>query len=124
MSSTYVAVGLMFLLCALVTGALLLAGTLGGRRNRKRTPVKEAAFECGNAPLDLPHGRFSIKFYLVALLFILFDVEMTFLFPWAVVLKDLSKQIGFVAFMSMLVYLLVIVAGLTYAIRKGALEWD
>ncbi len=124
MSSTYVALGLMFLLSAAVTGSLLLAGAWGGSFNRKRTLEKERAFECGNIPIDLPHGRFSVKFYLVALLFILFDVELTFLFPWAVVLKPLAKQIGFVAFMEMLIYLLVLVAGLTYAIKKGALEWD
>lgn len=124
MSSTYIAVGLMFVLCAIVTAVLLLAGALGGRFNRKTTPEKERAFECGNNPIDLPHGHFSIKFYLVALLFILFDIELTFLFPWAVVLRPLATQIGFMAFMSMLVYLLVVVAGLTYAIKKGALEWD
>ncbi|MBI1746940.1 MAG: NADH-quinone oxidoreductase subunit A [Acidobacteria bacterium] len=124
MSSAFVALGLMFLLTGVVTGGLLLAGAWGGAANRKRSAEKERAFECGNNPIDLPHGRFSVKFYLVALLFILFDVELTFLFPWAVVLKPLSRQMGFAIFMEMFIYLLVIAVGLVYAIKKGALEWD
>lgn len=114
----YFSLVLMFVFCALLAGGLLfLAFILGPKKNN---PEKSKPFECGNDPLQLPSGGFAIKFYLVALLFILFDVELTFLFPWAVVLKKL----GTAAFVEMVIYLLVIVAGLFYAIKKGALEWD
>ncbi len=76
-------------------------------------------FESGVFPHEIVRGRYPVKFFLVALLFILFDVELVFLFPWAIVFRDL----GFGAFVSMLVFLAVVLAGLFYSIKKGALEW-
>jgi NADH-quinone oxidoreductase subunit A len=118
MTANYLALVLMCVFSALVAGTMLFLGWLIGPRNP--TPEKVKPFEGGNDPIELPSGRFSIKFYLVAMLFILFDVELTFLFPWAVVLKKLGRF----AFTEMAIYLAVIVAGLVYTIKKGALEWD
>lgn len=81
--------------------------------------VHDAPFECGNEPKRIVRGRFSVKFFLVALLFVLFDIELVFLFPWAVVYKEL----GLFGFVEMFVFLLVVVAGLFYSVKRGALEW-
>ena len=76
-------------------------------------------YECGYAPERLVRGRFSVKFFLVALLFVLFDIELIFLFPWAVVYRDL----GLFGFVEMLIFLLVVLAGLFYSVKRGAFEW-
>lgn len=109
---------LMFLLSAAIAGSLLLLASLLGPK--RPSPAKQAPFECGNRPIQLPTGRITIKFYLVALLFILFDVELMFLFPWAVVLREMGGQ----AFVEMFIYLAIVFSGLIYALKKGALEWD
>lgn len=96
---------------------ILLTSLLGPKRPN---PVKDEPFECGVAPFELPQGKFSVKFYLVAMLFIIFDVEIVFLFPWAVIFQDL----GVVGFMEMLVFLAVILLGFWYVWKKGALEWE
>jgi NADH-quinone oxidoreductase subunit A len=82
------------------------------------TPVKNQAFECGNTPTKLPEGRNFVRFYLVAILFILFDIELAFLFPWAVVFREL----GFAGFSYMMVFLGVLMAGFVYVWKRGALE--
>ena len=89
-----------------------------GRRN----PYKEknAPYECGFEPFAAARMRFDIRYYLVAILFIIFDVEVAFLFPWAVVLKD----IGWMGFGSMMLFLGVLTVGFVYEWKKGALEWD
>ncbi len=109
---------LMFLLSAAIAGSLLLFASLLGPK--RPSLIKQAPFECGNRPVQLPTGRVTIKFYLVALLFILFDVELMFLFPWAVVLREMGSQ----AFVEMFIYLAIVFSGLIYALKKGALEWD
>ncbi|MFW2330730.1 MAG: NADH-quinone oxidoreductase subunit A [Nitrospinota bacterium] len=81
---------------------------------------KSAPFECGENQIDSPKGRFSIRFYLVALLFIIFDIEAVFLFPWAVVFKSL----GLLGFVEMLVFIIILAIGLIYVWKKGALEWE
>ena len=85
-------------------------------------PDKEklSAYECGFEAFDAASGRFDVRFYLVAILFIIFDLEVAFLFPWAVVLDD----IGIFGFLAMIVFLLVLVVGFVYEWMKGALEWD
>ena len=108
---------LMFL-AALTGGAMLgLHHWLGPRRSSK---VHDTAFECGKEPERIVRGRFSVKFFLVALLFILFDVELIFLFPWAIVYREL----GLFGFGEMLIFLLVVLAGLYYSVKRGALEWS
>ena len=76
-------------------------------------------FECGEEPAAIKRGRFSVKFFAVALLFILFDIELIFLFLWAVIYKEL----GLFGFFEMLVFLLVVLSGLFYSVKKGVLQW-
>lgn len=96
---------------------IVLASTLGPK---KPSPAKLEPFECGEKPFELPSGRFSIKFYLVGMLFILFDVELVFLFPWAVV----YRKLGLAGLFEMLGFLGIVVIGFIYALKKGALEWE
>jgi NADH-quinone oxidoreductase subunit A len=87
---------------------------------RKPTPEKQAPYECGMQPVGTARERFSVKFYLVAMLFLLFDIEAVFLFPWAVVYRDL-KLFGF---FEMLLFIGVVLAGYVYVWKRGALEWE
>jgi NADH-quinone oxidoreductase subunit A len=87
---------------------------------RKPTPEKQAPYECGMQPVGTARERFSVKFYLVAMLFLLFDIEAVFLFPWAVVYRDL-KLFGF---FEMVLFIAVVLAGYIYVWKKGALEWE
>ena len=114
----YIGIGIAFVLAGVVAGGfLLLASTLGPKRP---SPAKSEPFECGEGPYQLPSGRMSVKFYLVAMLFILFDVELVFLFPWAVVYRTL----GLTALLEMSIFLGIVAVGFVYAWRKGALEWQ
>jgi len=87
---------------------------------RKPSPEKLAPYECGMQPVGTARERFSVKFYLVAMLFLLFDIEAVFLFPWAVVYRDL-KLFGF---FEMLLFIVTVLAGYVYVWKKGALEWE
>jgi len=87
---------------------------------RRPHPVKAKPFECGLDPIALPAGRVPVHFYVLAMLFVVFDVELVFLFPWAVVLR----QLGWFGLGEMVVFLGVIIAGFAYAWNKGALEWE
>ncbi|MGI8724077.1 MAG: NADH-quinone oxidoreductase subunit A [Methyloceanibacter sp.] len=86
----------------------------------KPDPEKLSAYECGFEAFDDARMKFDVRFYLVALLFIIFDLEIAFLFPWAVAFKDLSS----LGFWSMMVFLGILTIGFIYEWRKGALEWD
>jgi NADH-quinone oxidoreductase subunit A len=83
--------------------------------------VKLLPYECGVPPVTHARHRFSVKFYLVAVLFVLFDVEVAFLFPWAVVFRETT---GLSLLIGMVVFLLILFLGLVYVIRRGALEWE
>ncbi|MBW8268501.1 NADH-quinone oxidoreductase subunit A [Caldovatus aquaticus] len=98
---------------AMVGGNLLLA-------RRKPDPEKLSPYECGFEPFGDTRRRFDVRFYLVAILFIIFDLEVAFLFPWAVGLGE----IGWFGFWSMMAFLLVLTVGFLYEWRKGALEWE
>jgi len=98
--------------------ALLVAPFLVAPRNPD--PEKVAAYECGFPAFDDARMKFDVRFYLVSILFIIFDLEIAFLFPWAVAFKD----IGAFGFWSMMVFLAVLTIGFIYEWRKGALEWD
>ena len=109
-----------------VTAALLFSVILGkaGRRN----PIKDTAYECGMLPEGGPQSRFSVKFYLVAMLFILFDIEIVFMYPWAVVYRQFVSATGpffqrTEIFWSMLSFVFILTVGYVYAIMKGALDW-
>ena len=85
---------------------------------KKHTPVKDEPFECGNPATGSAWGRFSVKFYLVAILFIVFDIEVVFLYPWAVIFR----RLGLFGFVEMLIFVTILTVGLIYIIKKGALE--
>src|SRR5664279_1945947 len=97
--------------------ALVGAGLLLGRRVKNK--VKDAPYECGITPVGGASHRFSVKFYLVAMLFILFDIEAIFLYPWVVVYRELKMF----AFVEMLVFVILILSGFFYIWKKGALDW-
>lgn len=95
---------------------IFLASTLGPK---KPNPAKNEPFECGKKPFSLPEGRLPVRFYLVGMLFVLFDVELVFLFPWAVIYREL----GVFGFVEMLVFIFFLTLGFLYAWKKGALEF-
>jgi NADH-quinone oxidoreductase subunit A len=101
--------------------AVLLVSVVVGKSGR-RTRVKDTAYECGMVPQGEAQPRFSVKFYLVAMLFILFDLEIVFMYPWAVVYKETVKQ-GTLILWSMLSFISILMVGYVYALKKGALDW-
>jgi NADH-quinone oxidoreductase subunit A len=100
-----------------VAGGMIFAWLL---RPNRPYPSKLTTYECGEVPVGDTRVRFNIRFYVVALIFLIFDVEVVFLFPWAVVYKDL----GWFAFIEMLVFLGILLVGYAYVWRKGDLDWD
>jgi len=118
-SVEYIGLLVIFILSLGIAAAMIVLNALLGPKN-KGSAVKSEPFECGYSPLSLPSGRFSVKFYLIAMLFILFDVEIVWLFPWAVILREL-KWVGIVEMFS---FLAILILGFVYAWKKGALEWE
>jgi NADH-quinone oxidoreductase subunit A len=102
---------------AIAVGMVGLSTLLG---KHKYSKAKMSPYECGMTPVGDARQRFSVKFYLVAMLFILFDVEAIFLYPWAIILREL-KMFGF---WEMLVYIGIVTAGLVYIWKKGVLDWN
>jgi NADH-quinone oxidoreductase subunit A len=102
-------------------GSILLAMVLARVLGRHRpTPEKEAPYECGMPPVGDARERQPIKFYLIAMIFLLFDIEVAFLYPWAMAIRDL-RWTGFV---QVVIFFALLVAGYVYVWRKGALDWD
>jgi NADH-quinone oxidoreductase subunit A len=113
----YIGIAVSFVLAGGITALMVvLSSTLGKKRP---TVTKLSPFECGKDPFSLPIGRFAIKFYLVGILFILFDVELVFLYPWAVVYQAL----GFPGLAQIGVFLGILMVGFIYAWDNGALNW-
>jgi len=106
------------LIAMAVAGGMLGGSWLLGRR--VRNAVKDLPYECGIVPTGNARERFSVRFYLVAMLFILFDIEAVFLYPWAVVYRELKLF----AFVEMLIFILLVLAGYFYIWKKGALDWS
>jgi NADH-quinone oxidoreductase subunit A len=106
---------------ALFAVSALLVSVLVGKRG-KRTQAKDTAYECGMLPQGERQPRFSVKFYLVAMLFILFDLEIVFMYPWAIVYRDAIKE-GSTIFWSMLGFISILMVGYIYALKKGALDF-
>jgi NADH-quinone oxidoreductase subunit A len=100
--------------------ALIISVILG--KAGKRTQIKDSAYECGMLPQGEAQPRFSVKFYLVAMLFILFDLEIVFMYPWAVVYRESIVESKAILW-SMLCFVSVLMVGYVYALKKGALEW-
>ena len=116
--SAYLPIVIFIALSAAIGLALLVAPFLIAIK--RPDPEKVSAYECGFAPFDDARMRFDIRYYLVAILFIIFDLEVAFLFPWAMAFRD----VGWFGFWSMAVFLGVLTIGFIYEWRKGALEWD
>ncbi len=114
----YLPVIVFIALSAIIGLALLVAPFIIAVKNPD--PEKVSAYECGFEPFDDARMKFDARFYLVAILFIIFDLEVAFLFPWAVAFGD----VGWFGFWSMMIFLLVLTIGFIYEWRKGALEWD
>ena len=108
-----------FLVIAIVLSCLFLVAS-ALLAPRKPDPEKLSAYECGFNAFDDARMKFDVRFYLVSILFIIFDLEVAFLFPWAVSLKE----VGVFGFWSMMIFLGVLTIGFVYEWRKGALEWD
>lgn len=106
------------ILAIIIAAALIILSYVLGKRVRNK--VKDTPYESGITPTGDARGRFSVKFYLVAMLFILFDIEAIFLYPWAVVYREL-KMFGFI---EMLVFVILILSGFFYIWKKGALDWS
>jgi len=106
------------LIAMAVAAGMIGASYVLGKRVRNR--VKDMPYECGITPVGNARERFSVKFYLVGMLFIVFDIEAIFLYPWAVVYREL-KMFGFV---EMLVFIVLILSGFYYIWKKGALDWS
>lgn len=100
--------------------ALLISVLLG--KAGRRTRIKDSAYECGMLPQGEAQPRFSVKFYLVAMLFILFDLEIVFMYPWAVVFKESVAESTTILW-SMLSFVTILMVGYVYALKKGALDW-
>lgn len=120
----YLPILLMFIVAAgFAIGNVLLSQLVG---QRKRTKTKLMPYECGKDPVGSARERFSVKFYLIAMLFILFDIEVIFLIPWAVVFKTLASpayDLAMLAYVEMMLFVGLLFAGLIYVIKKGALDW-
>jgi NADH-quinone oxidoreductase subunit A len=118
--SEYIPVAITFAITAVVVTTMVSLNRIVGARGASRVPpVKHEAFECGNSPSGSAWARFSVKFYLIAILFIVFDVEVVFMYPWAVVLREL----GLFGFVEMAIFAGILGLGLAFAWRKGALDW-
>jgi NADH-quinone oxidoreductase subunit A len=113
----YIGIAVAIIFAAAFAGANILLASLLGPKKPSR--VKSEPFECGEIPFSLPVGQLPIKFYLTAILFILFDVELVFMYPWAVVYRGLGVQ-GLTA---MVIFLGILMVGFFYAWDNGALEW-
>jgi NADH-quinone oxidoreductase subunit A len=121
---SYFPIGVVLVLSLVLAVVMLaLAGVLGPRRGGE---VKASPFECGSVPIGSARDRFSVKFYVVAILFIVFDIEAVFLYPWAVLLlpSEGYAGLGWPGFVSMGIFAATLVAGLVYVWKKGVIDWS
>ncbi len=121
-SAAYLPFLIQAVLAAGITGVVIGASHLLGQRG-KHTPIKDSAYECGVAGQGVVHTRFSVKFYVTALLFMLFDLEIVILVPWVFIYREFLHQ--HIAILGpILFFIFVLVLGLVYEVKKGALEWE
>ena len=120
----YLPILLMFIVAAgFAVGNVLLSQVVG---QRKRTRTKLMPYECGKDPVGSARERFSVKFYMIAMIFILFDIEVIFLVPWAVVFKNLAGQsdaMRWFVYLEMMVFVGLLLVGYIYVVKKGAFDW-
>ncbi|MDQ5844853.1 MAG: NADH-quinone oxidoreductase subunit A [Acidobacteriota bacterium] len=121
----YLPVLLVFIVAGgFAVGSIVLSQFVG---QRKRTRTKMMPYECGKDPVGTARERFSVKFYLIAMIFILFDIEVIFLMPWAVVFKTLASPaygLRTLVYVEMMVFVVLLLAGYVYIIKKGAFDWN
>jgi len=118
LAAKYAPLVFLLLLAALIPTMLITLAAIAGPK--RPVPQKGIPFECGVDPLGAPRKRTSVKFFLVALMFLIFDVEAIFIYPWAV----LFRRLGVFGFIEMSIFLLILLLGLFYVWKKGALEWE
>lgn len=118
MLQEYIPIVLIFAFAILLGGMILLMSALVGPKRPQA--VKAAPFECGMPPVGDARLRFSVKFYVIAMLFILFDIEVVFLYPWAIIFR----RLGIFGFIEMLVFIFILFLGYIYVVKKGALKWE
>lgn len=118
----YVPVLILMVLAVTLTAGMLIFSVIVGKLGR-RSQVKDTPYECGMLPVGTGRTRLSVKFYLVAMLFILFDIEVVFLYPWAVVYRELLQTQPNLIFGSMISFLGILFIGYIYAVKKRALDW-
>ena len=114
----YIPILMVFAVSAVVAGALLGIPLLIAPK--RMLPIKQEPFECGKDPVMLPEGRFAIKFSTIAIFFIIFDIELVFIWPWAA----MYRQLGWFGFVEMLVFLGILMLGFLYIWKKRGLEWE
>lgn len=122
MLENYLPVLLQLLIAGGFAGATLLVSVVLGKA-AARNRVKDSAYECGMVPEGGGQPRFSVKFYIVAMLFVLFDIEVVFLYPWAVIFKDYVAIHGTSIFWAALSFVTILFVAYAYAWKKGALDW-
>lgn len=122
MLNEYLPVLMQILTAAGLAAAMLIGSVLMGKSG-KRNATKDSAYECGMLPITGGQPRFSVKFYMVAMLFVLFDIEVVFMYPWAVVFRDMVAQDS-VIFWSMAGFAGILLVAYIYALKKGALKWN
>jgi len=123
MLSQYLPILFLILIATGFAAAMLGASVVMGRAARTNK-MKDSAYECGMLPIGEAQPRFSVKFYIVAMLFVLFDIEVVFLYPWAIVFKDYIVALGSGIFWSGLSFVSILGVAFVYAWRKGALRWE
>src|SRR5438045_3375170 len=119
----YLPVLLLGLVAFAFSFGLLGLSVLFGTRGKKRTRAKDTAYECGMLPIGEGNPRLSVKFYLVAMLFILFDIEVVFLYPWAVIYRSMLAGHADLIFGSMVSFMAILFVGYIYAVKKKAFDW-
>ncbi len=122
MHGEYLGILVGIIVAATISGAMItLSWVLGPK---KKTPYKSSPYECGVAPIGDTRERFPIKFYLVAILFVLFDIEVVFLWGWMTVFRHAELEFQIFSFVEMLIYMSTWVLGFVYALRVNAIDWD
>jgi NADH-quinone oxidoreductase subunit A len=118
----YLPVLMLGILAVLFSAGMLIGSVILGKKG-KRSKIKDTAYECGMLPVGAGNTRLSVKFYLVAMLFILFDIEVVFLYPWAVIYKEMLKTQANLILGSMLSFMAILFVGYIYALKKQAFDW-
>ena len=114
---------LMLAIVAVLFVVFMLVGSVIVGKVGKRSRIKDTAYECGMLPIGPGSARMSVKFYLVAMLFILFDIEVVFLYPWAVVYREMLRENAALILGSMLAFIGILLVGYIYAVKKQAFDW-